>query len=527
MPEARRTGSQLTSLLLLRAASPDNSLLFRLQQRLIASVPFHPPIHQPFVASLKTLSPVVRQHFCTMAELATLLLRTIARTFYSTEHILIIDTLIQHSTLSDVDLSHLVGMQTKMARKICGRLKEDGLVTIQQRTERRTDGSGGFMSGSGNQPGKERVSHRDWYYINYHTAIDSVKYRLLRLSKHVDSLGASTTEKKDLVCATCKSQYTELEAMDSLDHSTGNFLCRRCGSVLDPVDEEDRANENESVKRFNHQVDPIRGLMMQIDATSVPENDFETALSKHKPVIRADTNPAARTEIVDNPKHNLQSTKGLTLKPEKISVQVQDDETVKRETEEAEAKARRDKEARQNALPEWIMKSTVSGDITAVGAKEAKRQQEREVHLGGVSVTKADEAEDKKGEKDDEDVMAAYWRELKAANEKQAAENKAEDDDDDDDDDDDEFEDVDVTGANTPAVNGSTTVSTPAVESSNATDDERDAKKRKLAPGPSSGNIEPLMSGANGSSTPAAAVAEDTPAASDEDEDDDLEFENV
>jgi hypothetical protein len=34
-----------------------------------------------------------------MAELAALLLRTIARTFYSTERILIIDTLIQHSAL--------------------------------------------------------------------------------------------------------------------------------------------------------------------------------------------------------------------------------------------------------------------------------------------------------------------------------------------------------------------------------------------------------------------------------------------
>jgi transcription initiation factor IIE alpha subunit len=201
MPEARSGRSSLTSLLLLpRAASHRNSLLFGLQQRLTASVPSYIP-----------------GHIFTMADLATSLLRTIARTFYSTEHILIIDTLIQHSTLSDVDLSHLVGMQTKMARKICGRLKEDGLVSIQQRTERRTDGSGGFMAGSGNQPGKERVSHRDWYYINYHTAIDSVKYRLLRLSKHVDSLGASTTEKKDLVCTTCKSQYTELEAMDAAD----------------------------------------------------------------------------------------------------------------------------------------------------------------------------------------------------------------------------------------------------------------------------------------------------------------------
>ena len=194
-----------------------------------------------------------------MADLATMLLRTIARTFYGTEHILIIDTLILHSTLSDADLAHLVGMQTKMARKICGRLKEDGLVSIQQRTERRTDGSGGFMAGSGNQPGKERVTHRDWYYINFHTAIDSVKFRLLRLSKHVDSLGASTTEKKDLVCTTCKSQYTELEAMDSLDHSTGNFLCRRCGSVLDPVDEEDPGTGTATGTATGTRTDQARG----------------------------------------------------------------------------------------------------------------------------------------------------------------------------------------------------------------------------------------------------------------------------
>jgi transcription initiation factor TFIIE subunit alpha len=455
-----------------------------------------------------------------MAELATLLLRTIARTFYPTEHVLLIDTLIMHSTLSDADLAHVLGMQSKIVRKLCGRLKEDGLVSVQQRTERRTDGSGGFMAGSGNQPGKERVTHRDWYYLNFHTAIDSVKYRLLRLSKHVDSLGASTTEKKDLVCHTCKSQYTELEAMDSLDYSTGNFICKRCGTTLDPVDEEDRANENESVKRFNNQVDKIRGLMMQIDATNVPENDFDTALSKQKPIVRADTNPAARTEIVDMPNRNLQSTKGLQLQPEKITVQVQDDETVKRESEEAEAKARRDKEARQNALPEWIVKSTVSGDITTVGAKEAKRQQEREAHLGGVAI-KADDSEEKKGDKDDEEVMDAYWAELAAATKRQEAENKDEDDEDD------EFEDVDVTGANTPIVNGtaSTAVSTPAVESSNATDDERDAKRPRMdGPGPSSGNIG--GSAVNGASTP-APVAEGTPAASDEDEDDDLEFENV
>ena len=65
-----------------------------------------------------------------------------------------------------------------------------------------------------------------------------------------------------------------------------------------------------------------------------------------------------------------------------------------------------------------------------------------------------------------------------------------------------------------------TGVSTPALESSNATDDEREVKRARV-------EKEPVVGGASGhgNATP-AGVIEGTPAASDEDEDD-LEFENV
>lgn len=439
-----------------------------------------------------------------MADLATELIRTVSRAFYGTDHILVVDALMLHSTLQDSDLAHVLGTQVKPLRKTCGRLREDGLISVQSRAERRTDGTGGYYGGAPQQ-GKERLTHRDWYYINYHRAIDSIKYRLWKLSKYIESQGASTTEKKDLKCLTkgCERSYTELEVMDSLDMATGSFLCTKCGAPLEPVDDEERANENESMKRMNQQFAKLVELMQKIDAAAVPENDFETALSKQKPIEKTDSHPGTRTEIVDVPNRNVQNTKGLEVKPEKIAVELKDDEDVKRENAAADARAKKEKEARQNALPEWISKSTISGDITAVGAKEERQRLEREAHTG---VLTHDEEEEKKAVKGDDDVMAAYWKELELAQKKEAQLQKEEDDEEEDEED--EFEDVEgIDGTPNAAANGSTNgANTPAnQESSNATEDERESKRAKMDKTP----------------------AQDTPAASDADDDDELEFENV
>ncbi|QIX00351.1 hypothetical protein AMS68_005868 [Peltaster fructicola] len=464
-----------------------------------------------------------------MAEVAIQLLRMVVRAFYHTEHILVIDALCYHSTLSDYELGIVVGMNVKPVRKIAGRLREDGLLSIQTRMERRTDGSGGFFGASHGQIGKERLTHRDWYYINFHKAIDAIKYRLWKLNKHVESIGAPTTEKKDLVCPQCHNQYTHLEVADSIDPATGQSFCHRCGHVLDDVEEDDKGTENEHMKRLNSQLEPFLSLMRQIDSTSVPENDFEAALAKHIPAKRDDEiNPAPRTEVIDAPNRNIASTKGLEIKQEKVAVQLQDDETVKKETEAEEARRRREKEARQNALPEWISKSTVTGDITTVGAKEEKLRKEREQHTGAL--VPEDDNEDKKAVKAaNEDVMNEYYAELERQRVKEAAEHE---DDDDDEEDDDDFEDVDVTGVNTPAVNGaaaaaaSTGFNTPTMESSNATDDEREAKRVRLndtVKAVPEDKANHLMSGAN-----SAAPAKREAVQSDEDgDDDDLEFENV
>lgn len=453
-----------------------------------------------------------------MADLAQSLIRTVARGFYQTDHILVIDALTRHSTLQDSDLALVLGTQVKPLRKTCGRLKEDGLISVQSRAERRTDGTSSFY-GSAAQQGKERLTNRDWYYINYHRAIDSIKYRMHKLSKHIESQGAPTTEKKDLKCLTpnCGGSYTELEVMDLQDFMTGEFPCPRCKHTLQPVEAEERANENENMKRLNIELEKLLSLMQKIDAANVPENDFETALANQKPISRSDAHPGAKTEIVDVPNRNLQSTKGLEVQPEKIAVQVQDDEEVKRENAAAEARARKEKEAKQNALPEWISRSTISNDITAVGAKEEKARAERDAN---TAIFKDEDTEEKKVVGADKDIMDQYWEELKKQQAEEAQQNKEEDEADDDDED--EFEDVDVSGgANTPAngtaANGGVTAATSGmntpvnVDSSNPTDDERESKRVKIEPSALSNGTKP---------------AEDTPAASDAD-DDELDFEDV
>lgn len=444
-----------------------------------------------------------------MADLAHSLIRTVVRAFYMTEHIIAIDALIIHSTLVDSDLATLLGTQTKALHKTIGRLKEDGLVSVHTRGERRLDGQQSFFGGGNVAAGKERLQTRQWYYLNFHKAIDSIKYRMYRLSKHIEGLGMPTTERKDLICPRCKSQYTELEAIDNLDPATGQWLCHMCSGILQEVPEDERANENQSLKRLNNQLEKLLKLMQQIDATDVPENDFEMALSKQKPIVKSETHPGSRTEVVDLPNKNVQSTKGIVMQPDRIGVDLLDDEDVKRTHAAAEAQRKKDLEAKQNALPEWIVKSTVTGDITTVGAKEKQLERARDAH---AAVIKEDEGDEKKpAASSDDAVMAAYWAELAAAKEKEAQAERDEEDDDEEDDEEDEFVDVDVSGG-TPVngngvKNGTSTsgMNTPMnVESSNATDDERDAKRVKIESKP----------------------AEDTPAASDADEDE-LDFEDV
>ncbi|TKA58652.1 hypothetical protein B0A49_09069 [Cryomyces minteri] len=457
--------------------------------------------------------------------LARTLIRSVVRAFYDTDHTIVVDALMVHSALRDDDLALLMGMNVKPLRRLCGRLKEDGLVSVHSRSELRE--------------GSTRPFTRDYYYIHYHNTIDNIKYQIHTLTSRVAAM-----------------------AMDNIDFTTGGFLCHKCGFTLSNQEPSEGIAENETVQRLNTQLASLTNLLREIDNTSVPENDWETAMAAQVPVKRDATNQVAKTEVVDEVRSGPGNVQGLAMVAEKIEVALTTAEGESKAKEEAE-RERKERIAKQNLLPEWHTRSTVTGEATALGAREEQARREREAHTPVGSGRGDAEEKDKKQIVEDDTNLDAYFAALKAEQERAAREeveeDDEEDDDDDDDDDGDDFEDVDVatpasasapTNAAAPAppviaalangdapgtsVSGSSAAGGSGRVSDHATDDEeaagRDSKRAKVGSPPDSPPDSPpnapSETAGGGQKSAASASAPRSADVSDEDEDE-LEFEDV
>jgi len=65
-------------------------------------------------------------------QLAKTFVQTVVRMFYETEHIVVIDALVFHGALALSDLVIILdaGKSSKNVGKLCGKLKEGGLISV-------------------------------------------------------------------------------------------------------------------------------------------------------------------------------------------------------------------------------------------------------------------------------------------------------------------------------------------------------------------------------------------------------------
>lgn len=363
-------------------------------------------------------------------DIASQLVRSVVRAFYPTEpaYIIIIDALIMHSALRDDDLALLLGTQTKFLRKLCSRLREDGLISVHSRAEMRE--------------GAQRPFNRDYYFINFHRAIDVIKYRLKVMTREIEKRYTQTAdEKKEYFCPRCKSEWTQMEVLDTFD-DMGQFLCKRCHAVLNMRADDGTGNAGHEVQsRLNAQLAPYEDLMRKIDSTSIPENDFDTAIANAKPINRNETiNPAARTEVVGRNGTGLPpaTVRGLKTGPEKVEITLLDDSEASKNLEQAAEAERKAKLAAQNALPSWYTVSTVTGEQTGIGGSAAQQA------AATAIAAKAEEDEDKKAASTgDSSALDSYFEALREEQEAEARREREEEAEfEDDDEEEDDFEDV-------------------------------------------------------------------------------------
>ncbi|KAK6341259.1 hypothetical protein TWF696_008343 [Orbilia brochopaga] len=377
-------------------------------------------------------------------DVAKSLVRCVARAFYDVKHILVVDALMIHSALRDDDLAHLLGTQTKELHKLCGKLKEDRMISVHTRQELKE--------------GQTRTVARTYYYVDFRGTVDAIKYRMHKLERTVQSKMDTDAEAKGYACPRCRRRFTPLDVLPLINQETGMFDCDNCGTQL--VDDDDSAEIIENQKRLGRlmqQMDKIIRMLRQIDELVVPANDFNDAIAVAIPVNRERSHASALS--VPTTTTTVQTSSGPAME---VKLTADDEKNAAELAAEREKKAA---QAEKNAIPVWYGKSTVSGELTTVGQKEAEARAARQIDFK-TDLAAADKKSTDGRESVQKSAIEQYYALLAARTKKaQEEEEEEEEEDDDEDEDDAEFEEVPMglsnAGTGPPSTASASKPSTP------------------------------------------------------------------
>ncbi len=200
------------------------------------------------------------------------LVRYIVRGFYSVEHSLIIDMLVHYPCIKEDDLIELLKMDRKQLRQLVNTLKNDKFIKARMRVETDSDG---------------RTTRHNYYFINYTTFVNVVKYKLDHIRRKIEMEERDSTSRASFKCPHCLKVFTDLEADQLFDPCTGQFLCTYCKSE---VEEEVSSAPNRDARtlmvQFNEQIEPIFALLREVediklsDAVNNPEPTDLSSITK-------------------------------------------------------------------------------------------------------------------------------------------------------------------------------------------------------------------------------------------------------
>ncbi|EAU89646.2 transcription initiation factor TFIIE alpha subunit [Coprinopsis cinerea okayama7 len=301
-------------------------------------------------------------------ETLRLLVQHVSRAFYEPKYIIIMDQLARHPVLKDDDLAGRMGLQPKELNKVIAVLSNDCLVKVYRQNELKE--------------GAQRSVGKQYYYIDYEHFCNVVKWRIAKMRHKIDHKLRNEIDNKGYICPQCKQSFTPLEADKLMDFSRGIFACDICHHEL--VDNENSASvqgSKDRMMRFNHQMRFIREGLQKSEAMKLPKFDVATWVKTH---VAAEAAQRQQMNGGTDGASGGGSSAGHGLKVAGagssgrvddgigiVMVQEGDGEDEERRRKEREKEA--EQKRVQNALPAWHLKSTITGDLTALGVKESAR----------------------------------------------------------------------------------------------------------------------------------------------------------
>ncbi|KAN0135599.1 TFIIE alpha subunit domain containing protein [Lactarius tabidus] len=280
-----------------------------------------------------------------------LLVQHVTRAFYDPRFIVVMDQLARHQVLKDDDLAGRVGLQVKELNKLMATLEKDGLIQAHRQNELKE--------------GAQRSVGRQYFYVDYKRFCNVIKWRVAEMHRVIDTGLRNQLDNKGYICPLCNRSYTPLDADRIADYERGVFICEDCKTEL--VDNENAENvrgSQDRMQRFNYQMRFIREGLRKSEEMVMPHFEISQYITKHfaldAAAQKAGGEPGQGLKVAGSTGERRQEDGiGIVLTTDK------DEETVRRERDE-EAAAKR----QQNIMPAWHLKSTISGDLTALGIKE-------------------------------------------------------------------------------------------------------------------------------------------------------------
>lgn len=322
------------------------------------------------------------------------LARLVVRGFYTIEDALIVDMLVRNPCMKEDDISELLKFEKKMLRARLTLLKNDKFMQARLKMETGPDGK----------------AHKvNYYYINYKTFVNVIKYKLDLMRKRLETEERDATSRASFKCTNCTKSFTDLEADQLFDFTTGEFRCTFCGSsVEEDMSAMPKKDSRLMLAKFNEQLQPLYDLLREVEGIKLSPEILEPEpvdIDTIRGIIRPNEHGVGEVWSGEASRGG-----GFAVEETRVDITIGESDT----TDTIQKKER----------PIWMVESTVitndpdqSNDAESILEQVAQTSSQSSVNLWNSSnaTSTVTSTATPKNKKDNEDIMAVLL-----ANEKQS-----------------------------------------------------------------------------------------------------------
>lgn len=174
--------------------------------------------------------------------------KSVAYTFYTPIHVIILSILTHYSIIDEDTLLDLLQIDKRQFRAAIYLLRNDRLVKQAAKKEKTASGATTFI----------------FYYINYYSFLNAVHFRLNRIRKNMVKEEKSQANFSTFQCKNCQKQFQDIDIAQLFDMETEEILCSSCGGqVLEHAPETAAKTKTCMLARFNEQAEYFLQLIQE------------------------------------------------------------------------------------------------------------------------------------------------------------------------------------------------------------------------------------------------------------------------